>query len=555
MASLTYRKLKILAILLLILSLFGFSPYCLIAYADSSVIKITYVQTALDNNQSTFFFHRGVDVVGFNIAVTNTGSSIASGQLIVSMVDSVNMPIGQVTSPIFSLNPGETKTIQVFSDQLPNYAYVGIANATIVLEDTSLGPVCFQMASFYIYDFSTIIIAPSTALVIAGDSISYTATTFDAAHNSVDITSWVNWSTSNNAEGFWTGNTYSSAKAGNWNVIASLGSLNSTSLLNVNHGSAASIALSPQGSVLLAGQSQNFTTYAYDIFRNGWDITNSSNLSIDSAAGGSLIGNTYTCAKSGIWNVTSVYGDFGDTALLFVDHNSAVNLAIYPKNVTLTAGLSQLFNSSGTDAYGNNWDSTNTTFFIINSAAGGSWTGNVYECAKAGTWMVTATLDGASDTAVLTVIHGPINSIDVSPDSVNLTAGCSQAYNATAYDSYENPWDLTNSASFNIDPGAAGIWTANNYTSQNIGNWTVTAIDKDSNLLGTSQLAVYYPIDYNHDWKVNFRDLEDFVISYIDFNQNHIFSQAYDLNHDGRINFTDLEVFVKDYITYSQTIS
>ncbi len=552
MAHLTSKKITTFLLIIVTLSLCIYTPSSLVR-ADSSPLRIVNVQTVCGNGQSCFYFRRGFDVVGFNVTVANDGSSVALGQITLSMVDNCSVPIGDLTSTIFSVNPGQNNRIQVISNVIPSYAFVGTATATVVLEDPSTGPIDFQMVNFYIHSFSSITVTPSINSVTAGNLVSYTANSTDASGNNVDITSWVNWSISSGAGGAWSGNMYSSAKAGSWTVTASLGSLSAASQLNVDHASIATIALSPQNAEILAGQTQAFTTSAYDVYGNAWDVSASTALSIGSGAGGSWNNNSYTAFKTGLWNVTGVLGSLTNSTLLTVNHNSAVSMTISPKISSLTAGSSQSYNVSASDLYGNVWDATNSTVYTIDAGAGGSWLDSVYTSALAGTWHVKATVDGVSDYASLSVTHGPINSLTVLPESTNLTSGCSQVFNATAFDSYGNSWDTTNSAVFSIDPAAAGSWSANNYyTSANLGTWTVTAAY--SGLQGIAQLSVFYPLDFYFNGRVNFHDLAYFVVAYINFNQNGVLNPACDLNHDGRINFLDLQLFVTYYVAFGSTM-
>ena len=223
MASLISKRILIVLLFFLVLSgnLFVCFP---VLGAGSSSIDIVNVQTISNNGQSCFFFRRGFDVVGFNVTISNNGSFALSGQLVVSILDNTSVPVGELTSSSFSISVGNTSTIQVFSNTIPNYAYVGLANATVIVEDLSKRPVCFQTVNFYIHAFSLIAVTPSISSVTAGDSVNYDATAYDANGNNLDIKTWVNWSTNNSAQGSWSGNIYFTAKAGSWDVIASLGS-------------------------------------------------------------------------------------------------------------------------------------------------------------------------------------------------------------------------------------------------------------------------------------------------------------------------------------------
>ncbi|MFH1662823.1 MAG: hypothetical protein ABH934_02770, partial [Chloroflexota bacterium] len=74
---------------------------------------------------------------------------------------------------------------------------------------------------------------------------------------------------------------------------------------------------------------------------------------------------------------------------------------------------------------------------------------------------------------VITVTPPVIDHIVISPDTATVTAGGGQTYTATAYSDGYN-WDITSSTIFSIEGGAGGGWSANVYTSDNAGTWTVT---------------------------------------------------------------------------------
>jgi hypothetical protein len=199
------------------------------------------------------------------------------------------------------------------------------------------------------------------------------------------------------------GNGYTSTKAGIWNITASLGNLVGLATLNVDHATAVNIAISPQNSVAAAGQSQTFNATAYDLYSNGWNVTNSTIFAIPSAAEGSWIGTTYMCAKAGVWIINGAFEGLETNATLTVNHGSPVNFSISPKNATLNAGLSQLYSSLALDSYGNIWDAANSTVFTVDSGAGGSWAGGNYTSGKMGNWTVTAAYASFVNVSNLTV--------------------------------------------------------------------------------------------------------------------------------------------------------
>ena len=181
-----------------------------------------------------------------------------------------------------------------------------------------------------------------------------------------------------------------------------------------------------------------------------------------------------TTAGSGIViTATDVAGNWG-AATYTVEHASAASIAVTPDPETVTAGDSVTYQATAEDAYGNTWDVTAETAFSIEAGAGGSWVDNVYTSEVAGDWTVTGEYDGLTDTATLHVEHAPAISVEITPADEIVTAGDSVTYQATAEDIYGNTWDATAETAFSIEVGAGGSWVDNVYTSETVGDWTVT---------------------------------------------------------------------------------
>jgi len=332
----------------------------------------------------------------------------------------------------------------------------------------------------------SIAVTPASDSITAGSTETYTAMATDAYGNTWDVTGSVTWSITSGAGGSWVQSTgtYTSAKTGSWTVKALSGSVFGTASLTVTgHGSVSSIAVSPSSPSIAAGNSQAFTATASDGLGNSWDVTGSVTWSITSGAGGSWVQSTgtYTSAKTGSWTVKALSGSvFGTASLTVTGHGSVSSIAVSPSSPSIAAGNSQAFTATASDGLGNSWDVTGSVTWSITSGAGGSWVQSTgtYTSAKTGSWTVKAD-DGAghTDTASLTVNHAAtISSIAVSPSSATVTAGASQDYTATAYDSHGNSWDVTDSVTWSISSGAGGSWSSNVYTSHTAGpSWTVTA--------------------------------------------------------------------------------
>lgn len=285
------------------------------------------------------------------------------------------------------------------------------------------------------------------------------------------------------------------ATAGSQTITVTDGSiLATTSAITVNDGSPISIAISPTTATIVAGSKQSYTSKAMDQCGNIWDVTSLSTWSISNGAGGSWSSNTYTSAVAGTWTVTGSYSNLYSSASLSVTPASAISIAINPKTGTITAGSLQTFTVSASDNYGNTWSVTSSTVWSISSGAGGFWSQNTYTSHKSGIWTVTGIWGTLSASASLNVTHASASSISLTPISATISAGTSQAFTATATDSYSNTWDVSNSTSWSISSGAGGSWSNNSYISAEAGIWTVTGIY--GSVSNTATLTVGYCLTF-----------------------------------------------------------
>jgi uncharacterized protein YjdB len=113
----------------------------------------------------------------------------------------------------------------------------------------------------------------------------------------------------------------------------------------------------------------------------------------------------------------------------------------------------------------------------------GTWQDS-HNYATQGNYIITAKLyhsqppgqESSGDVATIaTIFIRVLNYIVLSPPDASVPAGNSKAYTAEAFDQFDNSLgDVTGSTSFSISTGAGGNWTANDYTSEKAGTWTVT---------------------------------------------------------------------------------
>jgi len=132
----------------------------------------------------------------------------------------------------------------------------------------------------------------------------------------------------------------------------------------------------------------------------------------------------------------------GSQTGITVTRAGVVNVVISPSGSSVTAGASKTYSATASDAYGNSWDVTSLTTWSVSSDSGGTWSGNVFTSAVAGSWTVTGTYASTTYPTGLTVNpanldHFTFNTvapqITGSPFSITITAKDTANNTATSY--------------------------------------------------------------------------------------------------------------------------
>ena len=254
--------------------------------------------------------------------------------------------------------------------------------------------------------------------------------------------------------------------------------------VSVTPASATRFVVSGFPSSTTAGIANSATVTAYDAYGNeatGYTgtvaITSSDSQAVLPANAGLTYGVgsfTVTLETAGTQSITATdtmtNSITGSQIGITVTAAGLDHIVISPVLPSTIAGVPQAFTTAAFDQYGNSLgDVTASTTFNVNS---NPITGNSVSENLVGSYMVTATYNGKSDSTTLTVTAAALDHIMISPATASITAKSSQAYSATAFDAYGNSWDIT--ATYGIDAGAGGTWSDNIYSSANTGVWTVT---------------------------------------------------------------------------------
>jgi hypothetical protein len=335
-----------------------------------------------------------------------------------------------------------------------------------------------------------LVLSPASATIAPGGSQVYTAAGYDQYGNSWDVTSSTTFTMA--GVGSCTGTSCTSTAAGDHVVTGTDGTATGTATLHVNVGSLDHLVLSPPSATITAGGSQAYTAESYDSYGNAIrDVTAGVAFSI--AGGGFCTGPLCTSVVAGDHAVTGTYVGVTSTATLHVDPGSLDHLVLSPTSATIAVGGSQVYAITGADAYGNGLGdvSASTTLAI---AGGGSCTGSSCTSTVSGNHTVTGSFGGVRGTAILGVHPGSLDHLVLSPPNASITAGDSQAYMPTGYDSYGNSWNDT-SSSLSISGGGSCNNIVHTCTSTVPGDHTVTGTDGTATDTATLHVNVG-PLDH-----------------------------------------------------------
>ncbi|MCK5642615.1 MAG: DUF11 domain-containing protein, partial [Gammaproteobacteria bacterium] len=204
--------------------------------------------------------------------------------------------------------------------------------------------------------------------------------------------------------------------------------------VNVGIGEIDHIIVNPDPCSIIAGQPQAFTAIAYDLYNNivpSVDFLWATDVGVVDESG-TLIAQIFT----GTGIVTAMNGTIFGTANINIVPGAFDHISITPDPASISAGQTQQFIATAHDSYGN-----------ILAGYGFDWTTNIGSIDAAGLFtapidlvggLVTATNGSISYSAEVTIVPWTIHHIEITPDSVTLTVGDTQAFTATAYDVYNH---------------------------------------------------------------------------------------------------------------------
>ena len=305
----------------------------------------------------------------------------------------------------------------------------------------------------------SVLISPSTATLSVGDTQQFSVQVEDAFDNPITDAE-VTWEVAAGAgsvtvDGLMTAGTRAGAYDPGVTVTAALGGVSRTAdaVLIIEPGPLDHVEMELAEVTLAAGGQHDFSAKAKDEFDNtisGLTFT----WSVSLQTGGGTID-----ANNGLFTAGTTSGTFGSTvkvevtqgavtrtatASVTISASSLGSVAIDQAAATLEVTQQLQFSATALDTFGNAILGLIFTFSSDGLAgqvtSGGLFTSGTTVGTFDGTVTVEATLGAVTRTgsATVTVTHGPVNSVVVSP-AVTLNIGDSHQFSAQVFDAFDNP--------------------------------------------------------------------------------------------------------------------
>jgi len=260
----------------------------------------------------------------------------------------------------------------------------------------------------------------------------------------------------------------------------------------------AQLVVSPQNVTLQQNQAEDFLAVGFTATGDSADIAvswSATGGTIDSSSAGKRHYGHYTSATCGTYTVTATSHPGNVSTAVSVSVTGCplpvASVSVTPGTATIGVGQTAQYAAITRDAFGNplggrtvTWSSSNPAVATVNGA--GQATG-----VAVGAATLTATSEGKSGTAALTVTNVPVASVTVSPASASVPAGQTVQLTVTPRDANGNPLSGRTVTWASSNPGVATVSGSGLVSGVAGGAATITATSEGQS--GSSAITVTAP--------------------------------------------------------------
>jgi len=384
------------------------------------------------------------------------------------------------TASVASVNKGKVSALATGSSTILASASDSVTGAT-VSGNTAVTITAATLVS--------IAVTPGSPSVALGLHQQFVATGTFTDHTTQDISATATWISSDATVASVSVGQVTTIKQGSANVSASLNSVSGSTILTVAPAALVSVAVTPASASVAKGNKQQFTatgTYTDNSTQNlsstvTWTATSGVTISNTGLATGSAMGSATVKAAAGSMN--------SNNASLTVTAPVLASITVAPASIVVPKGLTQSYTATGVYSDGTTQNLTSTVSWT--STSGVSINGAGLATAHVlGQNTITATSSSINGTADLTVATGALMSLAVSPSSVTIPKGTTQAFTVIGTFSDATTQDMTTAVAWTASTGAS-ITNTGIATGTGVGAVTITATSNATH--GNAALTVAPP--------------------------------------------------------------
>jgi len=423
---------------------------------------------SLTNNQSTSITLRSITSSASDFKVNSgCGSSLSAGS---------SCQVAVTFSP--QANGTRTGTL-TFTDSANN------SPQTVALSGAGITPTLVSIT-----------VSPGSSSIALGTTQPFSAIGTYTDGSTQNLTSSVSWSTSPaGVAAIGAGGLATSLSEGATTILATLAGVTGTASLSVGPPALSLITVSPSGTTLASGTTQQFD--AIGTFTDGSTQDVSASVSWSSSAPGTATISATGLASgvtAGQATISATENSITGSAGLTVGPPLLVSIAITPANPSFALGTSQQLKAIGTYTDGSTLDITNTVAWsTADSTVSAINAQGVAASVAIGATTATATSGAISNTTSLNVTAAVLASIVVTPALPAITVGTVQQFTATGMFTDGSTQDITATVQWNSDtPSTASI--SNDSGTQGsataVGSGTATISATLNSIQGATTLVV-----------------------------------------------------------------
>src|SRR6266516_3343634 len=347
---------------------------------------------------------------------------------------------------------------------------------------------------------ASVAVAPASASVQVGQTVPLTATPKDASGTPLSGRV-ISWSSSNTAVATVSSSgVVSGVAAGVATITATSEGQSGSSSITVSNVPVASVAVSPASASVQVGQTVQLTATPKDANGNplsgrtiSWSSSNTATASVNStglvtavATGAATISATSE-GQSGTASITVTPVPVATGAVTPVP---VATVAVTPASASVDEGKTVQLTATPKDVNGNPLSGRVVTWTSSNTAAATVSSSGLVTAKLAGSTTITATSEGQSGTAAITVVHVAVASVAVAPASASVNEGQTVQLTATLKDANGNTLTGRTVTWVSSNTAAATVSASGLVTGKLAGAATITATSEAQS--GTSAITVVH---------------------------------------------------------------